>query len=272
VTFESRVALAATLHDPDDRFHCPIEQVGTRLSGYVSTSIAATASTDKRSVDALEELGAVVIRVPDGVPGEGRRTALQMAMQSSARSILSCDFDRWLHWASTYPDELGALPHRVSAIRPGPWYVCLGRTLRAHATHPKVQQETERLTNHALSLAVGLQLDATAGASWLSRAGAELVIARSTEPSNATDLEWPAIVYAADPTRLATVALEGLEFETASFFEAEIEGAGGREHWIEAVYEQPQMWSDRLRLAADSVSALTRILSSAKSESGGPQS
>ena len=63
--------------------------------------------------------------------------------------------------------EIG--PERLLARRPRPWYVCLGRTRRAFATHPYVQRTTERATNRAASLALGRRLDATAGACWLTR-------------------------------------------------------------------------------------------------------
>ncbi|MDP9366607.1 MAG: hypothetical protein M3Q10_20665, partial [Chloroflexota bacterium] len=114
--------------------------------------------------------------------------------------------------------------------------------------------------NRALSLAVGRRLDATAGACWLSPEGAELVLRGSIEASNATDLEWPALVHRADPRRLAFVALDGLAFETAAFFPAEVAAAGGEAAWIDDRYERPEVWRDRLTLAADSVAALCRVL------------
>ncbi len=57
-----------------------------------------------------------------------------------------------------------------------------------------MQRVAEGATNRAASLALGRRLDATAGACWLDRSGAEIVLAGSVEETNATDLEWPALV------------------------------------------------------------------------------
>jgi hypothetical protein len=103
-------------------------------------------------------------------------------------------------------------------------------------------------------------MDATAGACWLSPEGAGLVLRESVEETNATDLEWPALIHRADPRRLAFLALEGLAFETAAFFPAEVAAAGGEAAWVRHRYERPEVWQDRLRLAADSVAALCRVL------------
>ena len=129
------------------------------------------------------------------------------------------------------------------------------------AEHPPVQRVAEGATNRALSLLVGRRLDATAGACWLAREGAELVLRESIEATNATDLEWPALVHRSDPRRLAFVATEGLEFETAAFHPDEVAAAGGEAAWVRARYERPEVWLDRLRLAADSVAAACRVLS-----------
>ena len=59
---------------------------------------------------------------------------------------------------------------------------------------------------------------------------------------------------------MAYVATEGLEFETAEFYAPEIAALGGREAWERAHYERPEVWRARLGLAADSVSALCRVL------------
>lgn len=109
-------------------------------------------------------------------------------------------------------------------------------------------------------MAARRRLDATAGACWLSREGAKLVLAGSTEQTKATDLEWPALILKEDRRRLGGVTLEGLEFETAEFHGPEVAAAGGIAAWLRLAYDRPEVWRDRLRLAADSVDALTRVL------------
>ena len=124
-----------------------------------------------------------------------------------------------------------------------------------------MQRLTETVTNTALSLALGRRLDAVAGASWLSREGAELILPRSIEPTNATDLEeWPALIALADPRRIGQLRCDGLEFETAAFHPVAIAAAGGLAAWLHHTYDHPESWRARTQLAADSIAALTRVL------------
>ncbi len=252
-------ALAATLHDPEGRLLPALRERVDRLAGYRRVCVAATEATDAQVVALLRDRGVIVVP-GDARVGEARRAALRGAV-GDGNAILACDFDRWLHWAGRFPEELAATPARLARRRPPPWYACLGRTARAFATHPAVQRAAEGATNRALSLALGRRLDATAGACWLAPAGAALVLRESVEATNATDLEWPALVYRTDPRRLAFLAVEGLEFETAAFFAEEVAAAGGEAAWVRDRYDRPEVWRDRLRLAADSVAAACRVLS-----------
>ncbi len=251
--------LAATLHDPDGRLLPALDRQADHLVGYEAVAVAATPQTDPRLLARLRQLGVLV------VPGEARvgvsrRTALRAARGAAGGDVLACDFDRWLHWSGRFPEELAGVPGRLRRRRPAPWYACLGRTARAFASHPPVQRVAERATNRVLSLLAGRRLDAVAGACWLSAEGAELILQRSVEPTNATDLEWPALVLRVDSRRLAALACEGLEFETAGFHGDEVAAAGGEAAWIRERYERPEVWRDRLRLAADSAAAACRVL------------
>jgi hypothetical protein len=256
-----KTALVSTLHDVSGRMLPALRDCAPQLAQYGRVYVCATMVTDRHLRAALGDLGAVVLNGDERV-GEGRRAALRAAFDDGHAAFLACDFDRWLHWAGRFPTELAAITLRVPRRRPRPWCACLGRTSRALATHPPVQWLSELATNHALSLAVGQPLDATAGACWLSPEGARLVLDSSLEPTAATDLEWPALIFRSAPDRLIGVATDGLEFETADFFPAEIAAAGGVAVWVRDHYERPEVWLARLRLATDSVAALCRVLSS----------
>jgi hypothetical protein len=254
----------ATLHDPRGTglTLLELETVTTALGTYPLVVVAATAATDTRVTTLLEQLGARV--VSGGQAGEGRRAALTAASEDQS-VYFSCDFDRWLHWARFWPDELATLPGRVARLGSGkgvsPWYVCLGRTARAFATHPAAQRLPETATNRALSTAARRPLDAAAGAAWLTPEAAEIILAGSREPTAATDLEWPALILRRDPDRLRGLRCEGLEWETPDFHVAEIVTAGGLAVWTRAAFDTPAMWAARLRLAAASSAALVRVLS-----------
>jgi hypothetical protein len=230
------------------------------LASYPLVIIAGTATTDRRVTARLRQLGARV--VAGGQTGEGRRAALTAAGPDVV-AYFSCDFDRWLHWARCWPDELAALPERIARLGPKrarPWYVCLGRTARAFRTHPAAQRLPEAATNRALTLAAGRPLDAVAGAAWLSPEAVAIVLVSSREPTAATDLEWPALILRADPARLRGLRCEGLEWETPDFHPAAIAAAGGIAAWTRTVFDTPAMWAARLRLGAASTAALERVL------------
>ena len=231
-----------------------------RLSEYAGVHVIATEATCSRLITALRDQSVVVERGPAGCVGEARRGVLRSAVAQGFGAFFYCDFDRWLFWAERFPEELAKLPERVAARRPRHWYACLGRTARALASHPQVQRVAEGATNRALSLAIGRRIDATAGACWLSAEGAAIVLQESVEATNATDLEWPALIHRAAPQRLGALRCDGLAFETASFYGDEIAGAGSERAWIEGRYERTEVWSARLRLASESVAALQRVL------------
>lgn len=254
-----RISLASTLHDPADRVLAQFQPVGDMLRQYLSVSIACTDPTSHRLVAALQRVGVRTVRTPAGATGTSRRAALATATESSPEWILYCDFDRWIHWATHFPGELEQLPSLAGQLGSHPWYVCVGRSERAFGTHPEVQQIAESATNHALSLVLGHSVDAIAGAAWMNAEAAQLILRESVEPTAATDLEWPALVNRSYPGRVASIRTEGLEFETATFYKSEIAHAGGREAWIKATYDRPDVWADRLQLAADSVAALVRV-------------
>ena len=254
------MALVTTLHDPEARLLPTLHRVAPRLALYDGVYVCATDATASHLLAALDERGAGVIRQPAGRIGDGRRAALGAAFNAGHSAFLYCDLDRWLYWAERFPDELEAVPTRLAARRPSIWYACMGRTARAFASHPLAQRATEGATNRAASLAFGRRIDVTAGCCWLSREGAAIVLRASIEATNATDAEWPALIHRADPRRLGAVAVDGLAFETASFFAEEVAAAGGEAAWIAARYDRPEVWLARLRLATDSVAALRRVL------------
>jgi hypothetical protein len=262
-------ALISTLHDPSGAAlpFLARADIAIALRAYPLVSVAATPATDPRVIARLERLGARV--VPGGSTGVGRRAALAAAAPAAA-ACFCCDLDRWLHWASCWPEELATLPARVARLGASeprrPWCVVLGRTARAFRTHPPAQRLPEEATNRALSLAAGRKLDAVSGAVWLSPEGAAIVVAESIEPTAATDLEWASLILRRDPARLRGLRCEGLEWETPDFHAAAIAAAGGLAAWTKLTFETPAMWAARLRLAADSTAAMTRVMGDGKDE------
>ena len=252
----TRPAFAATLHDPDGRMVAPAHAAGGALQRlYRSTHVIATPQTDVRLIALLRAAGAAVSTGADSRIGVGRRQAILDAVQAGAGTVHYCDFDRLLHWLRVAPAELHAVLDQFTA--PCTFdYLILGRTAAAFATHPRVQRETETVTNHAFSAWFGQPADVGAGSCGVTAHGAALIAQHSHEPTNATDAEWPAIVQCLAPGRVRYRATEGLSFETADYYPAEIAQAGGESQWREQVYERPEMWLQRLELSHNSVRAM----------------
>lgn len=254
-------ALATTVHDPEARLIDLLQKHAANLRGtYAHAAASVTPQTSGGTIDALRAAGIEAIVGNSAGIGASRRLAVAAVTDTGANSIHYCDLDRLLHWRETWPQELSDLPAKLEASRPAPMYACLGRTTRAFGTHPKVQIACEDGTNRGVSAAFRRRSDVTAGSAWLSAEGARLVLARSIESSNATDGEWPAIVWLHDPRRVLQTWCEGLEFETATFHPAEVEAAGGRDAWIRATYDTPEAWANRLGLASATVAAVVRVL------------
>ena len=253
--------LMTTIHDPQARLLDQLRRHGRSLEVYGGVFAAATEPTAPAVIDALCEHGAHVTCLPIGVPGQAQRLVLECALAHGASEGLLCDFDRWLHWIDAWPDELSQLPNRIAREHPEAWYCCLGRTERAFATHPQTQILPETATNRALAALLGRSIDATAGAAWIRRPAAEVILASSIEATKATDLEWPALVARTELDRVQGLFLEGLEFETPDAYRAEIAEAGSLDAWIAATYDRPAIMRERLQLAADSIAALIRVQS-----------
>lgn len=252
-------ALITTVHDPEGRLLPGLHAARDYFSAYESVYAFATVTTDSQAIEALRVLGVHVETGPTGVPGVGQRTVLSAAVQNGHGDVFYCDLDRWLHWTQSFPQELLKLPELMRRNHADAWYVCLGRTRRAFATHPLAQLLPEKVTNRALSVLAGKCLDATGGAAWIRARGANIVLAESTSETKATDLEWPGLILRHSPSRLHGAFLEGLEFETADIYMDEIERIGSVEAWIRATYDRPQVLRDRLQLASDSITALMRV-------------
>lgn len=252
-------ALITTVHDPARRLLRSLEKHSEALAAYGRVYAFATVNTDTRVIEAMGAAGVQIELGPSGVAGAGQRQVLATAAESGHEEIFCCDFDRWLHWARSFPGELAALADRMSLDHPDAWYVCLGRSERALGTHPVAQSFPEAITNRALSTVAGRRLDATAGAAWIRPAAARLILEGSTATSKATDLEWPGLVLGAHPARVQGAFLEGLEFETADAYPDEIARLGSLDAWMRETYDRPHILRDRLQLAADSITALMRV-------------
>jgi hypothetical protein len=261
------VALATTIHQPDDRLAGLIKSHLPALARrYIAVVAYCSRDTHRAVLDLLRRHGATV-EVDDEGPagiqfiGRVRRRTIRAGLGAGTSHLQMCDFDRILHWAADYPQELDAIVAEIANYD----LLVLGRTARAWTTYPPYQAETEPLFNHVFYLATGLAWDIGAGSRGLSRRAAEFLLSISQEQTVGVDAEWPLLLLKQSRTaapedgyRLGYRACEGLEFETADRFGAEIEAAGGYEAWVHQMSADPARWAFRLQIAHLIAKAVSR--------------
>jgi hypothetical protein len=245
------VGLAVTVHQPDERLARLTEvQLPALVTRYAALAAFCSRETHPAILDLLRHHG-VSVTLDDGEPrgingiGDVRRATVRSGLQAGTSHLQMCDFDRAIHWVANFPEEL----EDVIAGIPSYDLLVLGRTERAWVTHPPYQAETEPLFNKVFALATGLAWDVGAGSRGLSRRAAETLLRLSREMTVGVDAEWPLLLLNREGYRLGHQRCEGLEFETADRFGAEIEAAGGYQAWEAEIDSHPQQWVFRLRVA-----------------------
>ena len=258
IVHRSNVVLAATDHDPDGRLYAQTACVLPFLTSlFDAIAIQATHATQERAFTLLVSAGVRVRRETTerlmglDVLGRARRAAVELALDQGAPAMLFCDFDRALHWAEYYPDELAQVAARLAEHD----FTILGRTARAFATHPRIQRDTESVVNHVYATVSGHTWDVTAAARGLSHRAATAILDGCPDESIGTDVSWPLFIERAGGLTLGYIATEGLEFETADRYADEVASAGGLERWIAQLDADPRRWIERLELARIEVAA-----------------
>ncbi len=257
------VALAVTHHDPEQRMERQIAQWLPVLQQYYAhLAIIVTADTNYNAwitPAAALSVQQLPAQFPAGMAalGQIRQMVVQQAWQHAPHisHVHLCDFDRILHWVAHYPVELA---HVVAHITHADLTV-LGRTPRAFATHPRTQRDTESLINHVFELASGRAWDVTAASRGLSRRASAYLAERCADPTVGVDCAWVLCALQQPELVVAYSATEGLEFETADRYPAEIAAAGSVSAWIATLDASPQQWLQRLQVAMLEVASINQF-------------
>ena len=251
------IALALIHYDPSGALFDQTVRVLPRLQqAFADIAIFANAATAPHSIGYLRDHGVRVIAeaTQTGLNHLGwfRLEAVRLALKGSCPFFLYCDFDRILHWMEFHPQELNAVAQQITAYD----FTILGRTLRAFATHPRIQRDTEAIINHVFERITNRAWDTGAGARGLSRRAAEAISAHCHDDQISNDVTWPLCLQQLGGFTLGYIATEGLEFETPDRFPAEVAQAGGVAQWSEQLDDDPQHWATRLELARIEVAAM----------------
>jgi hypothetical protein len=247
----STVALVMTFHESDDRLVGLAEaQLPGLAARYAALAAYCARETHPALLAALRRYGAAVQldnTEAAGIEQMGaiRRETLRAGLLAGTQHLHLCDFDRAIHWSARYPHEMDAVAAEISSYD----LLVLGRTERAWVTHPPYQAETEPLFNKAFALVSGRPWDIGAGSRGLSRRAAETLLETSQEPTIGVDAEWPLLLLNRHGLCVGYRTCEGLEFETADRFGAEIEAAGSYAAWEAQMSADPGRWVFRLRVA-----------------------
>jgi hypothetical protein len=260
------IALASTHHDPEGLLDEQASRVLPLLSAlYGGVLVMLSPATPPATGRLLEDAGAHVVVNDPGQAGSSnflgrkRRQAIMLALEAApeATHVHLCDFDRVLHWAQFYPEELRAIVPFLCTHD----FTVLGRTPRAFASHPRVQRDTEAIINHVFGLASGRAWDVTAASRGVSRR-ASRVIAECADDTIGNDCSWPLCITRHAKLSLAYRETNGLEFETLDRHAGIAGAGGGAEAWLARLDADPKQWAMRLELArieVESIAAFNAI-------------
>ena len=251
--------LAATYHDPDGRLYAQFSRTLPTLTAvFSSIAIQASAIANSHTLQLLADYGAVIQQTTADQDkeaaslGRSRRQAIALALRQDADYILLCDGDRALHWAEFYPDELAQATQAITAYD----FTVVGRTPRAFASHPHIQTDTEQIVNRVFAQLSGLDWDITAATRGLSCDAATWIVNESQDDSLGVDGSWPLLLQRQGAFKLGYVETEGMEFETADRYQAEVEAVGGYQNWLNQLDADPHKWLHRLDFARIEIEAM----------------
>jgi hypothetical protein len=256
------IVLASTHHDPEGLLNQQTRRMLPMLTElYQHMHVVITTATPPATRELLHNAGIQVYdrgtELPETVQylGHWRRVAIERALQDTPEDgyIHFCDFDRILHWAEYWPDELRTTLDALTAYD----FTVLGRTQRAFDSHPRVQRDTETVVNHVFAAASGLDWDVTAAARGFSRRAAEALVTGCSDDTIGNDCSWPLFLQAHGGLSLNHIQTEGLEFETLDrYTEEELRTLGGADAWVARLDGDPRNWSLRLDIARIEVDSI----------------
>jgi len=223
---------------------------------FESITIVLPPTAGDMLVAALRGLEGVYPVVTQTWP-RGRHVALNEALKRPASHLLYCDLDRLIRWAELHPDELAATVKRVETVD----CLVVGRTERALMTHPRCLRETEQIANEVFAHVTGLPYDICVATRGFSHEAATRALKDSqAENSLGVDGEWIVLCQRAGMS-LDTVAVEGMDWETADQLLDYAADAETQRRAAEAFDAEVSNWAGRVRLARAIIGGMLGVAS-----------
>lgn len=251
---DTTIALLAPHHDPSGSLLKGLHaQISVLKSIFDVVGVAVSDQTDSRVLKDFDLFGIHhQLRKENGDVSERYRQALKIGLEDNIHHSLLIDFDRALHWAAIYPDELKTV---ADQLKNSDGFSSLLRSPRAFETHPLVQRETEIVVNQIASEIVGKRVDILSGAYGLDKEAAQLVINKATKSDFGFYGQVLAVNFQAGQ-RINTIEVEGLEWETPDQYRDQI-NIIGYSQWLNN-FQNLAEWEKRLTLAFEAGSALQK--------------
>lgn len=251
----SKAILTSTLHDPEGRL-CDLILSQRKLLGQLFSSLIVVVSpnTHRDDVKQLRDSGFKVSKGAKTVVHTYKK-ALRLAIHKDVGYVFYCDFDRLLHWAKVYPDELA----RVASLNGQHDFLILGRTPRAFMGHPETQRKTEYIANLLGSRILGFKdtIDIISACWRMSTKLALILVETHCENSYGFYCEWPIQAWqlARKPGYLE---VDGLEWETPDKYVKEIQKLGFQA-WL-LKFQTQEEWKKRCDILREGTTALLKLI------------
>lgn len=247
------LVLVSTLHDLENRLDDMITRYGKVIRDtFESSYVVVTPTTHRNIVNILKNLRFKTLTGPKSIPDTYRK-ALEKAITKNTSKIFYCDFDRLLHWAKTYPNEMKKIPN----LSPDNDFLLIGRTSRALLTHPKTQTMTESIANHVASKLLRFEdtRDIISACWRLTPRIAKRLLQLTTENTYGFYCEWPIIAQKISKNP-EYIEVEGLEWETPDRYQKEIEEESYKK-WLQK-FQTLDEWKRRMKILTDIIESISK--------------
>lgn len=253
--YQSSVCLASPFHDPEGKLlELLQEQGGALLKLYKGNAfISISAKTNPAIISLLQKQGFHIrkqTKTENPSVGANYLAVLRMVTKTSNKHIHLVDFDRALHWTKRFPRELR---DAIEILPSYNGYVSFVRTPRAFQSHPQTQRTTETIINTIASEVAGVTVDIMSGSFGFHKTLAQKIIKEAKRKDYGIYAET-LLIALRHRYLIATIEVEGLEWETPDQFKENIQQEGYTA-WLHEFESLPE-WKKRVSLLEKSAEVL----------------
>ena len=253
-----RIIITTTIHDPNSNMKDMILNYGKKARELCyRLFFIVSDTTSKEIIDLVKEYVDIVQICHSKHIRDTYIDALKLGVSHAEENdkILYADYDRLLHWVSTFPHEL---KHILESF-PDVDFFHIGRSQRAFETHPETQRKTEILANELGSVMLGFSSthDMLSACYGFSKPLLEKILNVELKTELGFYAKWAFSAYKMAKSYEYT-QVEGQEWETPDRFQNQI-NTMGYEKWLEQ-FQTAKEWKRRTELLADCLHELYDLL------------